>query len=108
MDFRDTPEEAAFRAEVRAWLEANGQKRTRPDEVFGEGLDDAAKLAAAKAWQAKKAAAGSAAITWPKEAGGRGGTAMQQVIYQQEEAAYLVPGMIFEISIGMGLPTVMT
>lgn len=108
MDFRDTPEEAAFRAEVRAWLEAHGQKRTRPDEVFGEGLDDAAKLAAAKAWQAKKAAAGYAAITWPKEAGGRGGTAMQQVIYQQEEAAFVVPGMIFEISIGMGLPTVMT
>ncbi|HQZ04063.1 MAG TPA: acyl-CoA dehydrogenase family protein, partial [Thauera sp.] len=107
MDFRDTPEEAAFRAEVRTWLEANGKKRSRPDEVFGEGLDDAAKLAAAKAWQAKKAAAGYAAIAWPKEAGGRGGTPMQQVIYQQEEAAYLVPGMIFEISIGMGLPTVM-
>lgn len=108
MDFRDTPEEAAFRAEVRAWLEANGQRRSRPDEIFGEGLDDAARLAAAKAWQAKKAAAGYAAITWPKEAGGHGGTAMQQVIYQQEEAAFLVPGMIFEISIGMGLPTVMT
>ena len=107
MDFRDTPEEAAFRAEVRAWLQANGSARSRPDEMFGEGLDDAAKLAAAKAWQARKAAAGYAAIAWPKEAGGRGGTPMQQVIYQQEEAAYLVPGMIFEISIGMGLPTVM-
>ena len=107
MDFTDTPEEAAFRAEVRAWLVANGQRRSRPDEVFGEGLDDGARLAAAKAWQARKAAAGYAAIAWPREAGGRGGTAMQQVIYQQEEAAYLVPGMIFEISIGMGLPTVM-
>ena len=107
MDFRDTPDEAAFRAEVRTWLQANGTARSRPDEVFGEGLDDAARLAAAKAWQARKAAAGYAAIAWPKEAGGRGGTPMQQVIYQQEEAAYLVPGMIFEISIGMGLPTVM-
>ena len=65
MDFRDTPEEAAFRAEVRAWLQANGTARSRPDEMFGEGLDDAAKLAAAKAWQAKKAAAGYAAIAWP-------------------------------------------
>lgn len=107
MDFRDTPEEAAFRAQVRDWLAAHGQRRSRPDETFGEGLDDAARLAAAKAWQAKKAKAGYAAIAWPKEAGGLGGTPMQQVIYQQEEAAYLVPGMIFEVSIGMGLPTVM-
>ncbi|HQR02792.1 MAG: acyl-CoA dehydrogenase family protein [Proteobacteria bacterium] len=107
MDFRDTPEEAEFRAQVRAWLAANGQKRNSADETFGEGLDDAAKLAAAKAWQAKKAKAGYAAITWPKEAGGLGGTPMQHVIYQQEEAAYVVPGMIFEVSIGMGLPTVM-
>lgn len=107
MDFNDSPDEAAFREEVRNWLSANGQRRTRPDEAFGEGLDEAAKLALAKAWQAKKAAAGYAAITWPREAGGMGGTAMQQVIYQQEEAAYLVPQMIFEVSIGMGLPTVM-
>ena len=27
MDFNDTPEEAAFRAEVRAWLEANAELR---------------------------------------------------------------------------------
>ncbi|QDX80609.1 acyl-CoA dehydrogenase [Denitratisoma sp. DHT3] len=106
MDFRDTPEEAAFRAQVRAWLEANGQRRQRPDEVFGEGLDDAARLAAAKDWQARKAAAGYAAITWPKAAGGMGGTPMQQVIYTQEEAAYLVPAFVFSVSMGMCIPTV--
>jgi hypothetical protein len=27
MDFNDTPEEAAYRAEARAWLEANAPKR---------------------------------------------------------------------------------
>ena len=108
MDFSDTPDEASFRAEVRAWLAAHGQRRQRADEMFGEGLDDRAKLAAAKRWQARKAAAGYAAITWPREMGGRGGTPMQQVIYQQEEAAYLVPGMIFEVSLGMGLPTVLS
>jgi alkylation response protein AidB-like acyl-CoA dehydrogenase len=107
MDFRDTAEEAAFRAQVRSWLEANGQRRQRSDDTFGEGMDDAAKLAAAKAWQAKKFKAGYAAIAWPKQVGGMGGTPMQQVIYQQEEAKYVVPGMIFEVSIGMGLPTVL-
>ncbi len=106
MDFKDTPEEAAYRGQVRAWLEANGQRRQSADQVFGEGLDDAAKLAAAKAWQARKAQAGYAAITWPKEMGGQGGTAMQEVIYKQEEAAYLVPRMIFENSLGQCLPTI--
>ena len=28
MDFNDTPEEAAFRAEVRAWLEANATRKS--------------------------------------------------------------------------------
>ena len=28
MDFNDTPEEAAFRAEVRAWLEKNAPRNT--------------------------------------------------------------------------------
>lgn len=108
MDFKDTPEEGAYRAEVRAWLQANGQPRRSADQVFGEGLDDSAKLAAAKAWQAKKARAGYAAITWPKEMGGQGGTAMQEVIYKQEEAGYLVPRMIFENSLGQCLPTIAT
>ena len=108
MDFKDTPEEAAYRGQVRTWLETHGQRRRSADQVFGEGLDDAAKLAAAKAWQARKARAGYAAITWPKEMGGQGGTAMQEVIYKQEEAAFLVPRMIFENSLGQCLPTIAT
>ena len=70
MDFNDTPDEAAFRAEARAWLEANAPK------VFeaGADLEGGDGMAASKAWQAKKAAAGYAQITWPKEWGGAGGT----------------------------------
>ena len=47
--------------------------------------DDAAKeaLKKAKEWQKKKAEAGLAAILWPKEFGGYGGTPIEQVIYQQ-------------------------
>jgi len=108
MDFGDSPEEAAFRARVRAWLQANAERRQNEDQRFGEGLDDAARIAAAKAWQGKKAAAGYAAITWPREVGGMGGTAMQQVIYNQEEEAFLVPRMVFENSLGQCLPTVAT
>jgi alkylation response protein AidB-like acyl-CoA dehydrogenase len=102
MDFNDSPDEAAFRAEVRAWLEKNAPKRAA-DGDFEAGGD----MAAAKAWQAKKAAAGYAQITWPKEWGGAGGTPIQQVIFNQEEAKFPTPGNPFQIGLGMCVPTVM-
>lgn len=106
MDFNDTPEEAAFRAQVRSWLEANATPRRSREDKFGAGLDYADYLAAAKQWQAKKAKAGYASIAWPKEMGGLGGTPAMQVVYSQEEAKFLVPGLIFEVSLGTALPTV--
>lgn len=107
MDFEDSTEEAAFRSEVRAWLEANAQRRRDIEDKFGAGLGPREFLAAARAWQAKKARAGFAAITWPKAVGGRAGTPIQQIIYQQEEADFLVPQGVFTVGMGMALPTVM-
>lgn len=107
MDFNDSVEEAVFRSEVRVWLEANAQRRRHAEEKFGAGLSPQEYVAAAKTWQAKKAQAGYAAITWPKAVGGRDGTPIQQVIYQQEEADFLVPYGPFTVSMGMALPTVM-
>ncbi len=109
MDFEDTPEEAAFRAEARAWLEANADPRGRgqgaPD-LLGERVDEAT-VKASKAWQRKKAEAGWACITWPKEYGGRAGTAIQSVTWAQEESKFSTPTNIFSIGIGMAGPTVM-
>ena len=104
MDFNDTPEEAAYRAEARKWLEANAPKKPIGGDPEGTG----SSMAASKAWQAKKAAAGYAQITWPKEWGGPGGTPIQQVIFSQEEAKYPVPPNPFQIGLGMCVPTVMT
>ena len=104
MDFNDSPDEAAYRAQVKAWLEANAPKR----QAGGDPEGDAGGMAASKAWQAKKAAEGYAQITWPKEWGGMGGTPIQQVIFNQEEARYPVPGNPFQIGLGMCVPTVMT
>ena len=59
MDFNDTAEEAAFRTRAREWLEANAPKR----DARAQGRSDAQQMADAKAWQAKKAAAGYAQIT---------------------------------------------
>ena len=110
MDFNDTSEEAAFRAEARAWLEANAEHRS-PDEVVGADLGeliDEDTLRAAKEWQKKKADAGWACITWPEEYGGRGATAIQSVIWNQEESKFQTPPAIFGIGHGMCAPTVMT
>lgn len=107
MDFNDTQEEAAFRAEVQAFLKANAKPQTA--ETIGGGYESEAEaLKAAKAWQKKKAEAGFAQITWPKEWGGRGGTPIQQVIYNQEETKYDTPRGFFDIGLGMCVPTVMT
>lgn len=102
MDFNDTPEEAAFRAEVSAWLKDNV-----PQNIDYNSLDENAEVKVAKEWQAKKADAGYAQITWPKELGCMGGTPMQQVIYSQEENKYDVPGGHFGIGLGMCIPTLM-
>jgi alkylation response protein AidB-like acyl-CoA dehydrogenase len=108
MDFNDTPDEAGFRAEVRAFLDVNAQKKseTAPSNRRRH-ISDAEELKQAKAWQAKKADAGFARITWPEKWGGRGGSMIQQVIYNEEEARYLVPGGVFAIGLGMCIPTLM-
>jgi alkylation response protein AidB-like acyl-CoA dehydrogenase len=111
MDFNDTADEAAFRAEVRSFLGKNAPKKAdapaahRGRYASEDDLDESVRKA--KEWQGKKAAAGFAGITWPKDWGGRGGTPMQQVIYNQEESQYLLPRGVFEIGLGMCIPTVM-
>lgn len=103
MDFNDSPEEAAYRAKVREWLEANAPKKAVADDGEGGG-----SMAASKAWQAKKAAAGYACITWPEAWGGQGGNPVQQVIFNQEEAKHPIPPNPFQIGLGMCVPTVAT
>ena len=100
MDFSDTPAEAAFRAEARAWLEAN-----QPTEEDLAGLDG---LQQAKLWQKRKFDAGWACIRWPKEYGGRGASAIEQVIWNQEEARTGTTFGVFGIGQGMAAPTLMS
>ena len=108
MDFEDTSEEASFRAKARAFLDKNAKKRDGAGMLYRAGSEDPSFRNEAKAWQAKKADAGYAGITWSKDWGGQGGSTIQQVIYDQEEAKYAVPRGIFEIGLGMCIPTLCT
>lgn len=107
MDFDDSGEEAAFRAECRAWLEAHASLKLRADDSFGPQMSPAERMQAARDWQDQKARAGFGAITWPAALGGRGGTPMQELIWRQEEGRYNVPTGFFNVSLGMVIPSVM-
>jgi alkylation response protein AidB-like acyl-CoA dehydrogenase len=106
MDFNDTPEEAAFRAEARAFLEANLQPKGADSERMLRTLKPLEFLRAAKEYQRRKAEAGFAGITWAKEQGGRGLAPIHAVIFNQEEAKFDAPAQPFAIGLGMCLPTV--
>ena len=109
MDFEDTPEEAAFRAKARAFLDANAERR-KPGEVEGyrRGQDAPGAMERAKDFQIRKFDAGFVGIHWPKEWGGQGGNQIQNVIYNQEESKYDVLNSIFGIGIGLAMPTICT
>jgi alkylation response protein AidB-like acyl-CoA dehydrogenase len=82
MDFNWSPEQEAYRMEVRKWLEANQPPpMTQIDE---ENSGDDVVWNRLKAWHTKLYDAGWAGLTWPKEYGGRGATFIEQVIFQQE------------------------
>jgi len=102
MDFNDTKEEAEFRAEANAFL----SKHLEPKVSQGIRLRGQDAMERAKDWQRKKAENGFAKISWPPELGGRNGTPMQQVIWNQEENKFLAPTGPFTIGLGMCIPTV--
>ena len=91
MDLDDTPEQAAYRAQVRAWIEEN---KAQAPVLAGEGAlqDEDEIIAARRAWQGKLAEGGLAGVTWPKEYGGQGLGPIEQVICNQEISRAKVPG----------------
>jgi alkylation response protein AidB-like acyl-CoA dehydrogenase len=107
MDFDDTPREAAFRAEARAWLEDNARPKPlgQLSTVRSFYQFDEQFVAEGKAWQATLYSGGWAGIAWPREWGGRGGTVMEEVVFRQEEAGFDVPSGLFAVAIGMVGPT---
>jgi alkylation response protein AidB-like acyl-CoA dehydrogenase len=111
MNFDDTPQEAAFRAEARAWIDANAPKHLLPYlEKAGYGgieLGGLDPMKEAKAWQKKKYDAGWACLHWPKDYGGRGASPIERVIWNQEEGPYGGLSGSFIIGHGMCGPTVM-
>jgi alkylation response protein AidB-like acyl-CoA dehydrogenase len=110
VDFEDSPDEAAFRAEARSWLDAHALPKGHPDDFsrsfFDVDVDWGAIDQRCRAWQRQLFDGGWAGISYPKELGGRGGTTMQEVIFAQEMAHFGVhngPFMVAHTMVGPAL-----
>ncbi|MEN8162369.1 MAG: acyl-CoA dehydrogenase family protein, partial [Myxococcota bacterium] len=79
MDFDFTPEDEAFRAEVRDFIKKYLPKKGKPEEIFE--------------WQRQARAKRYVGFSWPKEVGGGGGTLSQQVILKEELARAKAPAL---------------
>ena len=82
----ETPELAAFRQKVRAFLEEHAPKRQkRSDDEEGSFEATVADLPTQKAFQAALFDAGLAGLTWPKP-WGQGLTSEHTRVYNEEAA----------------------
>jgi alkylation response protein AidB-like acyl-CoA dehydrogenase len=97
VDLNDTPEQAEYRAQARAWLEANREQAPPRSGSY----EASAYIDSRRAWQRRLAEAGLAAVTWPTEFGGRGLGPIEQVTVNQEISRARVPGILDVIGIGM-------
>jgi alkylation response protein AidB-like acyl-CoA dehydrogenase len=111
MDFDDTPEEAAFRAGARAWLEANAVKKGSPEDFsaghFSGEIDAAEYVKRCRWWQGQLHEAGWAGIAWPRAFGGRGGKSIEEAVFAEEQSKFGVSVGVFAVAHGMVAPTLM-
>jgi alkylation response protein AidB-like acyl-CoA dehydrogenase len=98
VDLTLSPEEEAFRDELRSWLEANHPGR--------EPEGDEAGFEFRRAWQKTLYEAGWAGLSWPQEYGGRGATLVEQAIFNEEIVRAQAPQMANVLGLAMGGPTV--
>jgi alkylation response protein AidB-like acyl-CoA dehydrogenase len=98
VDLTLSPQEQAFRDELRAWLAAN--------HPGPEPEGDVAGFEFRRAWQRRLHDAGWAGVSWPKEYGGRGATLVEQAIYNEEIVRAQAPSAANVLGLAMGGPTV--
>jgi alkylation response protein AidB-like acyl-CoA dehydrogenase len=102
VDLRDTPEEARFRAELRAWVEANLPAEKRRGRGGAQRFEDPF----VRDWSRKLYEAGYAGLTWPQEYGGVGAPYSFQAILYEELAAAQAPPHVGVIGLSMAGPTI--
>jgi alkylation response protein AidB-like acyl-CoA dehydrogenase len=106
MDLRHSDADEAFRREFQDWLAANLPAEWRDGEFWAaRSSDEGFELR--RNWEREKSLAGWAGISWPTEYGGRGGTATQKAIYDEEMAKARAPLTVNTLGLAFLGPTVM-
>ena len=98
MDLTLSPQEEAFRDELRGWL-----VEKHPGE---EPEGDEAAFQFRREWQQTLARDRWAGLSWPQEYGGRGATLVEQAIFNEEMAAARAPSLANVLGLVMGGPVV--
>jgi alkylation response protein AidB-like acyl-CoA dehydrogenase len=98
MDLKFSPEDEAYRLELRHWLEDNLPTEPVP-------MDQDESFVHRRAWQRKLSEHGWIGIHWPKAYGGQGATLIQQAIYAQEMARAQAPAPANSLGISIVGPT---
>src|SRR4029077_18882838 len=106
MDFDFSPEQEAFRKEVRAGLETNLPDDLR-GKAFASSRADVEEVRTLRAWQKTMAEAGYVGMDWPREFGGRGAPITEMVILYQEMARAESPQIVNRGGVSMLGPTLM-
>ena len=101
MDLRYTPEQDAFRAEARAWLEANVPAEPLPSFDTEEGF------ALHREWERTLSEGRWSAVSWPVEYGGRGADYIHWLIFEEEYYRAGAPGRVNQNGIFLLGPTIM-
>jgi alkylation response protein AidB-like acyl-CoA dehydrogenase len=105
VDLRDSPEAAAFRKEARAFLDEHAPRE--PINTYRADVDEEIAIERSTRWQRTLYEHGWAAITWPRDAGGRGLGPVEQIIWNQELARAGVTQSLFMVGVGMVGPTLL-
>ena len=88
MDLSFTPEQEAFRAEARTWLDANVPSSPLQSFDTREGFE------AHREWERTLADARWSVVNWPSEFGGRDADLMRWLIFEEEYWASGAPGRV--------------
>jgi alkylation response protein AidB-like acyl-CoA dehydrogenase len=105
MHLNFSAEDEQFRQEIAHWLAENLVGEFAQLKYRGGPGDEHMFSEERKAWERKLAEGGWTCVSWPVEAGGRGCSIEQQVIFFEEYARSGAPGRVGHIGEGLTGPT---